>query len=184
MARLIGPPFELILKQLGISLSSREFERFVSIYRRRYWELAPAMSPPYEGVPELLEELSAIKKRVPGFAVGVVTNKRTEVAEHILNHVGLTPYLDFIQGFDDGLRPKPAPDLILRAVERAEVSPRGLLMVGDTAGDLLAAQAVGARSCLATYGYGADAVPPSLTPDLRIDHPSQLTAWLRAHSAC
>lgn len=180
IARHVGPNFDDMVLSLGYSPPQEELERLRQVYRYHIWGLAPSSSPPYDGVPQLLHDLGELKKSLPEFTVGVVTNKETALAVHILASLELLPALDLVQGLEQGLRPKPAPDLVLRAVDRAGVAPREALLIGDTAGDLLAARAAGTRSCLAAYGYGADGLPCDLTPDLRIDHPSQLLPWLRA----
>ncbi|BAS27843.1 HAD family hydrolase [Limnochorda pilosa] len=179
----IGLAFDAMLQGMGRPLPPDELARFVATYRRHYWEIAPRMSPPFEGVPELLAELARMKERLPGLAVGVATNKRSPMAQHILDHLRLSRYLDVVQGLEDGLEPKPAPDLLLRALERVGARPGQALFVGDTEGDLRAARAAGTRSCLAAYGYGASAVPPDLVPDLRIGRPQDLLRWLQAHLA-
>lgn len=180
IAREIGPPFEVLLRNLGFELPPEQFERFVARYRAHYWDLGPQLSPPFEGIPEVLEELSRLKDRIPGFVVGVATNKLTPVAQRVLEHVGLGPYFDVIQGLEPGLRPKPAPDILLRALSRSGARPANCLFVGDTGSDLLTARAAGTQCGLAAYGYGADAVPSSLVPDLRIEHPQELLGYLRA----
>ena len=59
-----------------------------------------------------------------------------------------------VQGTDEGIRPKPAPDVILAALEKAERRDGGggggdgggaVFYVGDTERDVLAARAAGAR---------------------------------------
>lgn len=181
IAREIGPPFEVILRNLGFELPPEELERFIARYRAHYWELGPQLSPPFEGIPQVLEELARLREHVPGFVVGVATNKLTPVAERVLEEVGIAPYFDVIQGLDPDIRPKPAPDILLRALSRSSARPEASLYLGDTGSDLLTARAAGTRNGLAAYGYGADAVPPSLVPDLRIAHPQELLGYLRSH---
>lgn len=179
IAREIGPPFEVLLRNLGFELPPEEVERFVASYRAHYWDLGPQLSPPFEGIPQVLEELSRLKEEVPGLVVGVATNKLTPVAKRVLEQVGLGRYFDVIQGLEPGLRPKPAPDILLRALSQSGARPETCLFVGDTESDLLTARAAGTRSGLAAYGYGADAVSRSLVPDLRIEHPQELLGYLR-----
>ena len=60
-----------------------------------------------------------------------------------------------VQGTDEGIRPKPAPDVILAALEKAQMRDGGgggggdgggaVFYVGDTERDVLAARAAGAR---------------------------------------
>jgi phosphoglycolate phosphatase len=76
-----------------------------------------------------------------------------------------------VQGTDPGVRPKPHPDVVLRACAALRVEPQRALMVGDTPRDVLAAHAAGAAAVLVGYsderrraaaGFGAHRVIASL----------------------
>jgi D-glycero-D-manno-heptose 1,7-bisphosphate phosphatase len=58
---------------------------------------------------------------------------------------------------------KPAPGLLLRAVEEHSLDPKRSYMVGDTLKDIEAAAKIGVRGILVRTGYGAEAAD-SLTP--------------------
>jgi D-glycero-D-manno-heptose 1,7-bisphosphate phosphatase len=52
---------------------------------------------------------------------------------------------------------KPAPGLLLRAMEELSLDPERSYMIGDTLKDIEAASRIGARGILVRTGYGADA---------------------------
>lgn len=52
---------------------------------------------------------------------------------------------------------KPAPGLLLRAVEQLSLDPERSTMIGDTLKDIEAAARIGARGILVRTGYGAEA---------------------------
>lgn len=78
----------------------------------------------------------------------VVTNTSGPLARDILGWTGLEP--DLLLGSTDVARPKPAPDLLLEALERLGAAPGEVLMVGDSAYDRQAAEAAGVRF----FGFG------------------------------
>jgi phosphoglycolate phosphatase-like HAD superfamily hydrolase len=105
---------------------------------------------------------------------GVVTTKAQEQAELVLHRLHLSPFFRHIQGWQPGLRLKPAPDTVLAALAALACPPEQTLMVGDTAADVLAGKAAGLKTCAVTYGYGAVRELQQCAPDYRIGTFSEL----------
>lgn len=79
--------------------------------------------------------------RRAGLKLGVATND-AEVAARA--HLGpLADGFDFIAGYDSGHGAKPGPGMLLAFAEVCALEPRSVLMVGDSAHDLLAGRAAG-----------------------------------------
>lgn len=106
-----------------------------------------------------------------GVKLGVVTNKPEGPTRRILDHFGYTDMLDVIIGGDSGPPRKPAPDMLLHAVDQARGTVLGSLMVGDSPADISAARAAGMVNVAVRGGYtnipvedlGADLVVDSLS---------------------
>ena len=80
-----------------------------------------------------------------------------------------------ILGADLSPRPKPAPDLLLLALDRlGGIGPQRVLMVGDSAADVAMAHAAGARACAVTWGAQARPTLLSAEPDWCIDRWDEL----------
>lgn len=98
-----------------------------------------------------LEELSVMpgaarvteRIRAAGIPTAVVTNTPAPLARALLDRAGVHP--DVLVGGTDVPRPKPAPDILLRACELLGVPVSGVAMVGDSDFDRQAAKAAGAR---------------------------------------
>jgi phosphoglycolate phosphatase len=58
-----------------------------------------------------------------------------------------------VQG-TDGIPSKPAPDVLLAALNGLAGSPSECLMVGDSAADMEAGRRAGVKICAVRYGYG------------------------------
>ncbi len=125
----------------------------------------------FDGVHELL---ASLHRRFP---MVVVTNKPSHLAHAVLDAAGLSAFTVSVHGADSAELRKPAPGLLLAAAQRLAVSPARLLMVGDSAPDMLAAAHAGCPSALVAWGYGHGGVPEHLRP-WRVAEPQQLLQGL------
>jgi len=87
-----------------------------------------------------LDDLKAL-----GLARACVTNTQIGLARTVLTASGLLSRFESIQGMAPDRREKPAPDLLLAALEALRVAPRDALMVGDSRYDEGAAEAAKVR---------------------------------------
>ena len=170
---LIGRPLSEMYEAAG--LGDLQHATFIDAYRAHYQDHCVDTTVPFPGVLELLTHL-----RQQGFLLAVATAKRGFVAQNVCDQVGLTSYVDFVQGTEDHMRHKPAPDVVLAALKglsHTHGPVRGLWMVGDTTGDMGAGRAAGLKTYGVTWGThkrdtleqaGADVVRDSLTGLLEV----------------
>lgn len=76
--------------------------------------------------------------------VAVVTTDHRPETEETLRILEITHLVAHLVCGDDGLPPKPAPDMLLVTCAQVGVEPARTAMVGDTVADLLMAQRAGA----------------------------------------
>lgn len=95
----------------------------------------------------LLDELGA-----RGVKRAIVTNTQDGLAEQILAVAGLLERVDFVAALTPQRREKPAPDIVLAALEALGLAPEEALVVGDTTYDEQAAAAAGVRFLLHRSG--------------------------------
>lgn len=132
-------------------------ERMAAIYARHLTGHTRLM-------PGALETVAAYAKA--GVRMAVVSNKPNDFTATILEHYGFAPHLAAMQGAEEGLAKKPAPDMLLAAIGKAGSRPARALMVGDSEADVQSARAAGIPVVLVRGGYttipvealGADAV--------------------------
>ncbi len=99
-----------------------------------------------------LETLAALKNS--GAAVAIVTSNSSRTIKRwfeVNRAISADLQLDTIVGRDSGLALKPAPDMVLRALEILSAQPSDAAFVGDSEADLLAAKNSGLRF----YGIAA-----------------------------
>lgn len=158
-------PFQDYLPHLGrhmpdtlriMGLPAEMYPRFVWHSRQLVGEV-----PQCDGADDLLDGL-----RRAGVALAVATGKAHDRAEHVLAAVGLLDRLDAVVGSDEVARGKPAPDIVLLALDRIGVAPAQAIMVGDSPLDLVAGRSAGTRVAAALWGQGAESDLLACTPDL------------------
>ena len=102
-------------------------------------------------IPGAFASVAGLRK--VGFAVWLVTNKERALTEAFLKERGIEQLFDGLVAAGDCPRLKPAPDMLLRAIEEAGVAANEAVMVGDSRNDALAARAAGMRAMLVESGY-------------------------------
>ena len=149
-------PFDFLRSYIGRHLvelfgdlfphySPERIEIMIQEYRRVYPARGHAQTVVYPGVVEALEALGGRK--------ATATTKGSATTRTVLEQFGLAGYFDHVQG-TDGFAAKPAPNVLLAAMEVLGARPDECLMVGDSAADMEAGRRAGVRVCSVTYGYG------------------------------
>lgn len=91
--------------------------------------------------------------RAKGIQTALVTNKLRSLTVEFLEDRDMTALFDTVVAGDDCERNKPAPDMLIRALNELGVSPAEAVMVGDSRNDALAARAAGVTAALVQTGY-------------------------------
>jgi phosphoglycolate phosphatase len=107
-----------------------------------------------------------------GKKVGLCSNKPRLFSDELLRHFGLAACFDVVLGPEDVPRPKPAPDMLLTAVDRLGLACDHVLYVGDMVVDIQTARAAGVRVWAVASGSEqrqalVEAKPDRLLTDLR-----------------
>ncbi|MGK5517856.1 HAD-IA family hydrolase [Micromonospora sp. URMC 107] len=116
---------------------------------------------PVDGAPELLGTL-----RRRGIGLAVATGRSGVRARDLLGRLDLLPLVDHVVGSDEVPRPKPAPDIVRRALRLLGVGPREALMVGDAPSDLASARAAGVVAVAALWGESDEETLRAAGPDV------------------
>ncbi|NUE65672.1 MULTISPECIES: phosphoglycolate phosphatase [Snodgrassella] len=151
------------------------FTAFIAYYRTHL----SVHTRPY---PEVETALALFRAR--GLPLAVITNKNEILAVELLCQLGLADAFSLVVGGDTLAEKKPSPMPLLHTAEVLGVPIENLLMVGDSANDILAAKAAGALSCGVTWGYadmGQLAQNAQTKPDIIIDNLPQIDDGMRHH---
>ena len=143
---IVGPPLDDSLIRLGIPAD--QVDTAVAIFRKRYSSVGKYENFPYPGIQDLLKTLQS-----QGHLLYVATSKPEVMALDIMDHFGLAPYFEKICGasLDRSRSSKEAViSYLLETCPKAE----SIVMVGDTAYDVLGARAHGIPCIGVAWGYG------------------------------
>ena len=165
---------ERALNATGDPLRAQALEReqaaMLDIYARHLTGLTTLLP----GVRKTLDTL-----RQDGIRLGLATNKQQRFIETVFDHFGLSSLFDVVIGGGPGIVKKPAPDILIAAMQQLSATPSDTVMVGDSTSDVQAAKAAGVRSVIVRGGYTS--VPPEqLGADIVIDDMTGLTAALES----
>lgn len=155
--KLVERAFVAVGEPLDPETLEREHQAMIGIYGDHLTVLT-VLTP---GVADLFDAL-----RAQGVLMAVVTNKPQMPTEAILDHFGLSAALGAVIGGDSVVEKKPAPDMVLAALDRLGVRLEDAVLVGDSLADVGCARAAGVPVIALRGGYttvpvdeiGADAV--------------------------
>ena len=125
------------------------FEAAFATFRRHYMEHSLDTTRPYEGIPELLQDL---KRR--GRHTAVVSNKFDAATKELCRHF-FPDTIDVAVGEHEaeGIRKKPAPDTVLQALSQLGVGLEGAVYVGDSDVDIQTARNSGLPCISVLWGF-------------------------------
>lgn len=142
------------------------FDRFIDDYVAHIAD----DSRTFDGVVETLDHLSS-----RGAVLCVATNKRSDLADALIDALGLTRHFVAIAGPDRVSARKPDGAHVREAVQLAGGDPARAVMVGDATTDTGSASAAGVPCVVASFGYN-DAPLSELGGDIVIDQFADLIA--------
>ncbi len=160
----IGHGARILIEQAldGRDIDPEAVDALLNVFLDYYEANIAALSQPY---PEVVETLQTL--RASGARLAVVTNKRTQLTEPLLDALDLTRLFHCVVCGDTAAHPKPAPDPALHACRMLKLRPAEVLFVGDSEADVACARAAGCAVVCVPDGYnhgipagelGADAV--------------------------
>ena len=163
----MGAPLEELYALFVGDQDEERMRRFIKHYIERHDAHPDRFPPPLPGV---VDGLAALVAR--GLPLSVATTKPSARARSQLEGAGLERFFRHVQGTDPGMKPKPAPDVVLHGCAALGTAPARALMIGDTPRDVAAARAAGTHAIVVAYSeprvraarsMGADAVITSLS---------------------
>lgn len=118
-------------------------EAMLKDFKLYYDEHNTDRTKPYEGIPQLLEQLQE-----KGVAMAVASNKYQLATDKIINH--FFPNIEWaaVVGQSEGVPVKPDPSVIFMILAQAKVAKQDVLFIGDSGVDMETAR----RACIDSVG--------------------------------
>lgn len=151
-------------------LSERQREAHVDALLEAYRGHIGRHGGLFSGIAEVLDQIEAAGSRW-----GVVTNKREDLAQIVLERLALSTRCAVLIGGDTLARNKPDPLPVTTACQRLGVAASSAVYVGDDPRDVTAGRAAGTRTVAVRWGFHPSTTDPeSWGADVVIDTPAQL----------
>ena len=144
----VGGGGRLLLRRAApADASDEQIDALFSYWQELYPEYGHQMTKPYQGIPEVLDEL-----RGRGAKLAVLSNKydvatRSVIARHFPNT------FDIVRGECAEIPRKPDPAGLLWEIAALDVAPQRVCFVGDSGIDMETAVAASAYPVGVTWGY-------------------------------
>lgn len=125
------------------------WERAFDEFKRYYGAHALDHTEPYPGIPECVAAL-----RAEGLGVAVVSNKADFAVQEIID-ARMPGCFDAVLGECEarGIRRKPAPDMVLAALDQLGAARDGLVYIGDSEVDVATAAACACPCVSVSWGF-------------------------------
>ena len=167
LTQYIGPPLVGTFSKLLNTKDDVVIQQAIAFYRERYVAIGYTENTLYPGILDLLKKLTS-----QGYRLYVVTAKRTDIAQAVIDYFELSPF--FIDVLGCGLDHSKTG----RLHDIQEHENTALWMVGDRASDMAAGQGL-ARCVGVLWGYGSAEELEQTEAEVLIHRPQELSDYLQ-----
>ena len=153
--------------------SAEDTAKCLEVYRKHYSENLQNKTGPYDGIPEMLNNLKEM-----GIKLAVVSNKYDSAVKALCKDY----YKDYIQvaiGESQGVAKKPAPDSVFAALKELGATQEEALYVGDSDVDVHTAHNAGLKCVGVTWGFRNREILKAEGADYIIDKPEELLQYFK-----
>ena len=147
-------------------------DKCFAIFKEYYSQHNLDQTAPYEGVIELLRTL-----KLKGYKMAIVSNKYQQGVTD-LNSTLFEGIVQVAIGEREGMKPKPAPDLIELALAQCGIDRENAIYVGDSEVDIATAKNSGLDMVAVTWGFRDKDYLIEQGATVFIDEPSELVSTL------
>ena len=147
MRVFVGPPLHETFLKFGVP--EDKVEEAVTVFRSRYTTVGKFENTPYPGVHNLLQAL-----KDEGHTLLIATSKPENMAIEILEKFQLSQYFDRICGATLD-RSRISKEDVIAYLLSLNGTAENMVMVGDTAFDVVGAAAHGISTIGVSWGYGS-----------------------------
>ena len=148
----VGPPI-MDTFRTAMGMDDAQAEHTLAVYREHYLSRGALDSAMFPGIDVVLRTLHEA-----GLPISTATSKPETPATVILDHYGLTRYIDFVTGASDDEVRSAKADVVAEALRRLDAAGHDVsrpVLVGDRLHDVEGARVHGVPVVFAEWGYGA-----------------------------
>jgi len=144
---------EQVLTSSGVSFDSALFDaglKYIAQACIQYGNIVPKA--------DFASVLRRLKNQ--GIIIGVATSDEHDPTMRCLRSLHIEQYIDVVLSADCALRSKPSPDMAREFCRRCGLLPSEVIMVGDSANDMLFAKNSGLKGIWFANGSDTRSLPP------------------------
>jgi phosphoglycolate phosphatase len=169
-ARILEIPKRLEQKMPITDIVTVEPQKFLDVFLKTFYAIAPTKTKPMPNITVVLEALSKKAK----LAVITMRFMPKKVIQQELKQHGLDHYFSHIVTALDTRKPKPSPEALVQASGAMAVQMCDCAIVGDSIVDVQAGKAAGAKTVAVLSGLYSRAELSEADPDFIIADISEL----------
>jgi len=170
---VIGLSLQQALQRCAPTLKDEYVPHFIERYRHHFFSFDQQLSL-FDGIVPLLEDLKQQEIRL-----GVATGKSRFGLDRVLQAHQLAQHFDCTRCADE-TQGKPHPAMLFEIMERLDLEPEQVLMVGDTTHDVHMASNAGVDSMAVTYGAHDKRTLLVSEPTVMVSSVKEMRSWLTA----
>lgn len=173
--RFVGNGVRLLMERaVPDGADNPKFEETFALFKEYYDAHCNDNTSPYDGIMELLDEL-----KVRGIKMAIVSNK-IDFAVKSLDKLYFKDYMTAAIGEmeEEGIRKKPAPDMVQKALKELGVKQDEAIYVGDSDVDIATAKNSGLECVSVTWGFRDVKFLKEHGATHLIDHPTELLKYV------
>ncbi len=161
---------KLIERAIPDGINNPDFEECLRVFKEHYAANMYNKTAPYNGVPEMLKEL-----RLKGIHTAVVSNKfDAAVKELCKKFFGDLVQVAIGENEEKGVRKKPAPDSVFKAMNELKVSIEEVIYAGDSETDVQTAKNAEIDCIGCTWGFRSKDILKHEGAKYIIDSPQEI----------
>lgn len=138
---------KLIEASMPDEYSEKEYESVLKTFKEYYAEHSNDKTHVFDGMLDMIKNL-----KEQGATVAIVSNKIDSAVQE-LAEIYFDGLIDCVTGEREGVRRKPAPDVILATLEKLDMSAKKAVYIGDTEVDIQTAKNAGIKGISITWGF-------------------------------
>lgn len=140
---------KLIERAIPDGKDNKNFEKCLELFKKNYSQNMYNKTHPYQGILNMLKDLKS-----DGYKIAVVSNKFDIAVKELCNKY-FPDLIDFSSGEDEknGIKKKPAPDTVLKVLNKFNYKNSEAIYVGDSEVDIQTARNCNIKSISVSWGY-------------------------------
>lgn len=152
------------------------FEKYLEEYKKYYLEHNNLKTSPYDGIMDLLRELSE-----RNYKLAIVSNKNDDNIKS-LNKMYFSEYIKTATGESKDIKRKPAPHMVYKAINELSADIENAVYIGDSEVDIYTAKNANMHCVSVCWGFRDKEYLKEQGAEYLIDEPCELLEFLGEQS--